>query len=188
LVSALRQQLVTQQAKVSALQKVYRGGHPDLQAEQANLAETKVRLQAEVQRLQESVQADYQAANRTEKLLNDSFSAQKGEMAKLQQNLTDFQILKRDAQTSEQLYQALLSRVKEASIAGTMVPSNVAVIDPSRLPGFPFLPKTLRDLALAMVLGLRRSPSRSTTFRQGIAHPVGLLAVMLQDARLEQQV
>ena len=112
------------------------------------------RLQAEVQRLQESVKADYEAANRTEKLLSDSFSAQKGQMVKLQDNLTDFQILKRDAQTNEQLYQALLARVKEANIAGTMVPSNVAVIDPARLPDKPFKPKTTRDLALATVLGL----------------------------------
>ena len=154
LVAALRQQLVAEQAKVSAMQKVFRGDHPDLQAEQANLAELQSRLQAEVQRLQESVKADYEAANRTEKLLNDSFTAQKGQMVKLQDNLTDFQILKRDAQTNEQLYQALLARVKEANIAGTMVPSNVAVIDPARLPDKPFKPKTMRDLALAAVLGL----------------------------------
>jgi capsular exopolysaccharide synthesis family protein len=154
LVAALRQQLVSQQARVSALQKVLRGGHPDLQAERASLAETKSRLQAEVQRLKESIQADYQAASRTEELLTTSFSAQKGQMVKLQDHLTDFQILKRDAQTNEQLYQALLSRVKEANIAGTMVPSNVAVLDPARLPDQPFKPKTRRDLALAMVLGL----------------------------------
>jgi capsular exopolysaccharide synthesis family protein len=154
LVATLRQSLVAQQAKVSALQKVFRGGHPDLQSEQANLAELQTRLKAEVQRLQESVKADYEAANRTEKLLNDSFSGQKEQMAKLQDNLTHFQILKRDAQTSEQLYQALLARVKEASIAGTMVHTNVAVIDPALLPTKPFIPKTRRDLALAAVLGL----------------------------------
>lgn len=154
LVAALRQQLVTQKAKVSALQKVFRGGHPDLQVEQANLTETQSGLNAEVKRIQESIKADYQAAVRTEKLLNDSLSAQKGQMVKLQNNLTDFQILKRDAQTNEQLYLALLARVKEASVAGTMVPSNVAVIDSARLPDKPFKPKTRRDLALAMVLGL----------------------------------
>jgi capsular exopolysaccharide synthesis family protein len=154
LVAQLRNQLVGQQAKVSALQKVYRGEHPELLAEQANLAELQARLKAEVQRLQDSVKADYEAANRTESLLNDSFAAQKEQMVKLQDNLSEFQILKRDAQTNEQLYQALLARVKEASIAGTMVPSNVAVIDPGRLPDKPFKPKTRRNLALAAVFGL----------------------------------
>jgi capsular exopolysaccharide synthesis family protein len=154
LTASLRQQLVTQQAKVSGMKKVMRDGHPDLQAEMANLAETKSRLQAEVNRLQDSVEADYQAAMRAEKLLSEGFTAQKGQMVKLQENLIDFQILKRDAQTNEQLYQALLARVKEASIAGTMVPSNVAVIDSARLPIRPYKPKTVRDLALAALLGL----------------------------------
>jgi succinoglycan biosynthesis transport protein ExoP len=154
LVATLRQQLVAEQAKFSAMQKVFRGDHPDLQAEKANLAELRTRLQAEVRRLQESVKADYEAANRTANLLNDSFTNQKGQMVKLQDNLADFQILKRDAQTNEQLYQALLARVKEASIAGTMVPSNVAVIDPGRLLDKPFKPKTLRDLTMAAILGL----------------------------------
>jgi capsular exopolysaccharide synthesis family protein len=154
LVSSLRQNLVSAQAKVSAMRKVFRGDHPDLQAEQANLAEVKNRLNGEIHRIEESVKADFEAAKRTERLLGDSLSEQKGQMAKLQDNLTDFQILKRDAQTNEQLYQALLARVKEANIAGTMVPTNVAVIDPARLPGTPFKPKTKRDLALAAVLGL----------------------------------
>jgi capsular exopolysaccharide synthesis family protein len=154
LVASLRQQLVVEQAKVSAMQKVFRGDHPDLQAERANLAEVKSRLNAEVRRLAESVKSDYEAANRTENLLNGSFTAQKGEMVKLQDHLADFQILKRDAQTNEQLYQALLARVKEANIAGTMVPANVAIIDPGLLPDKPAKPKPLRDLTLAAGLSL----------------------------------
>lgn len=154
LIAELRKDLVVQQAKVSSLKKVFRGEHPEMLAEQANLAELQGRLQAEVQRLQESVKADYEAADRTEKLLSESFSDQKGQMAKLQENLAEFQILKRDAQTTEQLYQAILARVKEASIASTMVPSNVSLINPARLPNKPYKPKTLRDLAIASILGL----------------------------------
>ncbi|MGQ9920112.1 MAG: GumC family protein [Desulfobacca sp.] len=154
LIVQLRQELVTQQAKVSSLQKVYLPGHPEMQAETALLRELQGRLNAEVQRLLESIRADYEAASRTERLLSDSFASQKEQVAKLQDNLTDYQILKRDAQTNEQLYQALLARVKEANIASTMVPSNVAVIDPGTLPSRPFKPKIVRNLALAGFLGL----------------------------------
>jgi len=154
LIASLRQQLVSEETKISAMKKVYRSEHPEMLAEQANLTELRGRLQAEVKRLQESVKADYEAANRTEKLLHDSFTDQKGQMAALQDNLTDFQILKRDAQTNEQLYLALLSRVKDASIAGTMVPANVAVIDPAQLPTQPFLPNTRRNLTMGAILGL----------------------------------
>jgi capsular exopolysaccharide synthesis family protein len=154
LVASLRQQVVAQQAKVSALSKVFRGEHPELMAERANLAELQSRLKAEVQRLQESIKADYEAATRTETLLKDSFTSQKGQMAKLQDNLSEFQILKRDAQTNEQFYQALLARVKEANIAGTMVPSNISVIDPAQQPNKPYKPNKMRDMALSMIFGL----------------------------------
>ena len=154
LIATLRQQVVSEEAKISAMKKVYRSEHPEMLAEQANLNELRGRLQAEVKRLQESVKADYEAANRTEKLLKDSFTDQKGQMAALQDNLTDFQILKRDAQTNEQLYLALLSRVKDASIAGTMVPANVAIIDPAQLPTAPFLPNKRRNLTMGAILGL----------------------------------
>lgn len=154
LIAALRQELVVQQAKASALGKIYLPGHPEMQAEQAKLSELKTRLQAEVRRLQESVKADYEAADRTEKLLQESLANQKKEMADLQENLSDYQILKRDAQTNEQLYQALLARVKEANISSTMVAANVAVIDPAPLPVFKYRPKNLLNLVLASLFGL----------------------------------
>jgi succinoglycan biosynthesis transport protein ExoP len=154
LIAALRQEMVIQQSKVSALGKVYLSGHPEMQGESAKLAELKSRVEAEVRRLQESIKADYEAAERTENLLQESFATQKQQMANLQDNLSNYQILKRDAQTNEQLYQALLARVKEVNISSTMVSSNVSVIDPAPLPTSPFSPKKLQNLLLATLLGL----------------------------------
>ncbi len=154
LIVALRQELVVQQAKVSGLDRVYLKGHPELQAESAKLAELNNRLNAEVKRLQESAKADYEAAERTERLLRESLEAQKQQLAGLQEHLSNYQILKRDALTNEQLYQALLARVKEANISSTMVPSNISVIDPAPLPTTPYKPKKVQNLALAMALGL----------------------------------
>jgi succinoglycan biosynthesis transport protein ExoP len=154
LIALLRQELVAQQSKVSAMGKIYLSGHPEMQAETAKLEELRKRLNAEVKRVQDSVKADYKAASRTEHLLQESFAAQKRHMASFQDNLSNYQILQRDAQTSEQLYQALLSRVKEVNISSNMVASNVSVIDPPTLPISPFSPRKLRNMALAIVLGL----------------------------------
>ena len=154
LIATLREQLVTQQSKVSGLDKIYLDAHPEMQAESAKLRELRNRLNAEVKRLQESILSDYQAATRTEKLLQESFAAQKQQVAKLQENLSNYQILKRDAQTNEQLYQALLARIKEANVSSTMVASNVSVIDPATLPYVPFKPRTALNLSLAIVIGL----------------------------------
>uniref|UniRef100_A0A7C3WSP3 non-specific protein-tyrosine kinase n=1 Tax=Desulfobacca acetoxidans TaxID=60893 RepID=A0A7C3WSP3_9BACT len=154
LIMALRQELVAQTAKDARLRKIYLPGHPEMQAEAAKLQELRARLQNEVRRLQDAIKADFEAARRTEILLSEAYEAQKDRMVHLQRDLIDFQILKRDAQTTEHLYQALLARMKETTIASTMVASNVAVIDPADLPAEPYLPKKGLFLGLSGVIGL----------------------------------
>jgi succinoglycan biosynthesis transport protein ExoP len=154
LIVTLRQELVGQTAKVSGLDRTFLPGHPEMQVERAKLGELRGRLQGEVSRLMESVKADYEAAMRAERLLTQALEEQKTKLAHLQDKLVDFHILKRDAQTTEKLYQALLVRMGEATVASTMVASNVAVIDPTESPFEPYLPKPLLFLALGGAMGL----------------------------------
>jgi len=154
LIMNLRQELAAQTAKVSGLTRTLLPGHPEMQTERASLSELRGRLQGEVQRLQKTVQADYEAAAKAEKLLTEALQDQKNKLAKLQNNLVDFQIIKRDAQTSEKLYKALLERMGETTVASTMVAGNVAVIDPPETPYEPYLPQPPVFFLLAGVAGL----------------------------------
>ena len=154
LIMNLRQELVAQTAKVSGLNRTFLPGHPEMQEERAKMTELRGRLGSEVQRLQTSIKADYEAAVKAENLLTQAFEGQKDRLAQLQDNLVDFQILKRDAQTTEKLYQALLVRMGETAVASTMVASNVAVIDPPETPFEPYLPKPFLFLMLSGVTGL----------------------------------
>ena len=154
LVMNLRQELAAQTAKVSGLTRTLLPEHPQMQTAQASLAELRGRLRGEVNRLQKTIKADYEAAVKAEKLLTQALTEQKSKLAILQHNLVDFQILKRDAQTSEKLYKALLERMGETTVASTMVPGNVAIIDPPEAPYDPYLPKPLIFLFLSGVMGL----------------------------------
>ena len=154
LIMNLRQEMVSQTAKVSGMNRTFLPGHPHLQVEHAKLSELQGRLGGEVQRLQKAIKADYEAAVKAETFLNQAFEEHKGQLAKLQDNLVDFQILKRDAQTTEKLYKALLERMGETTVASTMVAGTVGVIDPPEAPFDPYLPKPLLFLALSGVLGL----------------------------------
>ncbi|MDI6854549.1 MAG: polysaccharide biosynthesis tyrosine autokinase [Deltaproteobacteria bacterium] len=154
LILALRQELVSQTAKTASLKRIYLPGHPEMQAETAKLHELQGRLNNEVKRIQEAVKADYEAAKRTEALLSEAFKEQKDRMANLQKDLVEYKILKRDAQTTEQLYQALLARMKETTVASTMVASNVAVIDPADVPVEPYFPRKGLFLGLSGIIGL----------------------------------
>lgn len=154
LIQKLREETIAQEAKVSSLNKIYDKNYPQLQAEEAKLRELRVRLNNEVQRTRTSIGSDYEAALRTENFLREAMKSQKGKVADLQDNLVHHHILKRDMLTNEQLYQALLARMKEASVASTMVTSNVAVIAPAEFPLRPYLPRKKLNLFLAVFFGL----------------------------------
>jgi capsular exopolysaccharide synthesis family protein len=154
LVLKLRGDMIGQEATVSGTKKLFGKNYPKVQTETANLGELRARLDAEVKRIQAGVKADYEVALRAENFIKEEFDRQKGKVEKLQDNLVQHQILKRDLQTNEQLYQGLLARMKEANVASTMVPSNVAVIESAELPETPFRPRKARNMALAIMVGL----------------------------------
>jgi capsular exopolysaccharide synthesis family protein len=153
LILRLREDLIGQQAKVSSMGKIYGANYPQLQIERTRLTELNSRLNAEIQRISKSIEADYNTARKTERLLQEAQDSQKGKVGDLQYNLVRHHILKRDMQANEQLYQGLLSRMKEASVASTMVASNVAVLTPAEYPFKPYRPRKLFNLLLACLIG-----------------------------------
>jgi succinoglycan biosynthesis transport protein ExoP len=154
LVIKLREEVISQEAKVSSLGKIFGGNYPKLQAEKANLAQLRSRLNGELRRIQTGVKADYEVALRAENFLKEEFDRQKDKVKSLQNNLVEHQALKRDLKSNEELYQGLLARMKEANAASTMMPGNAAVIEPAELPVSPYSPQKARNLGLAMVVGL----------------------------------
>jgi capsular exopolysaccharide synthesis family protein len=62
--------------------------------------------------------------------------------------------LKREAKTNADLYNSLYTRVKEAGIAAGAKSSNIRIIDHARLPRTPSRPRPVRNIALALLLGM----------------------------------
>lgn len=62
--------------------------------------------------------------------------------------------LKREVTTNQQLYQNLLQRLKEVSIAGGVGANNVTVIDKAEIPLKKFKPNLATNLAFGALLGL----------------------------------
>lgn len=154
LVMDLRKQISTESAKVASLKKIYLPNHPTFMAEAANLAGLNARLASEIHNIRATVRSDYEAARRSENLIEEALEAEKKKVVNLQKQLVQYKILKRDVDANEELYKGLLSRMKEAAVASTMVTSNLSTIDRAEKPLKPILPKKGRNLALAIILGL----------------------------------
>jgi capsular exopolysaccharide synthesis family protein len=153
LVTALRQSLIDLEGQVTGQSKIFGPNFPEHASINARMREVRQRLNQEVKRLEASIKADYEAATKSESLLQKEFDLQRSKMIDLQNDLVHHHVLKRDLQTNQTLYEGLLARMKEASVASTMVASNVSVITPAKDPYEPWLPKYLLFTVLAVVLG-----------------------------------
>jgi succinoglycan biosynthesis transport protein ExoP len=159
LIQRIRQDVIAVEAKVSSISQQYDINYPGLQTEKAKLHQLRSRLNNEIRRVRESVTADYNMALKAENLLREELEDQKKKVADLQDNLVEQHIMQRDMHANEQLYQALLARMKEVSVSSTMVASNVAVISPAELPLVPFKPKKSLNLLLGGIIGLLAATS-----------------------------
>src|SRR5208282_1166074 len=65
-----------------------------------------------------------------------------------------YAILQRDVDTNRELYNAVLTRMKDTAVAEGEVRTNVAVINAAEIPLAPAGPRRLRELALGLVCGL----------------------------------
>jgi polysaccharide biosynthesis transport protein len=154
LIVDLRKESISLETKLRSEGKIYAKNHPVMLSDTAKLNELQSRLNSEVKRTMNTVKADYEIALRTENFVREATESQKNNVGKLQDHLVKYNILKRDMATSQQLYEALLSRMKEASVASTMVASNAVVIDTAELPLSPSLPRKSRNINMALFFGL----------------------------------
>lgn len=111
-------------------------------------------IAGERNRLIERVHNDYVAARGREALLSTAVAQEKTEVGKLNQLLIRHNILKREFETNQQLYDSLLQRLKDATISAGLRATNIHVIDTASPPSSPVRPKRLLNIAIASLVGL----------------------------------
>lgn len=135
--------------------KTYKPGFPDMVRLQAQIDELTSQIQLEVERVKESVKAEYEAAKEHEASLSQRLAALKSSLTDYQERNIEYTILKREVDTNRSLYDGLLQRYKELSVAGGGGnPSNISVVDEAQRPGGPYTPNLKKNLAISLVLGI----------------------------------
>lgn len=91
-------------------------------------------IQKEVDRLAATAQADYETADRDEKLLSSALKVQKRQALEKNQDEITFEVLKRDAETSRDLYESVVKKLKMAGVMAGLRGSNLTLVDPAITP------------------------------------------------------
>jgi polysaccharide biosynthesis transport protein len=97
---------------------------------------------------------NYHVAMGRVKLLKDSLAREKVAVGNLNQLMIQYDLLKHDYDTNQQLYDSLLARLKDAAVTAGLRANNVRLVDQALAPSAPVRPMKGRNIAIGLMVGL----------------------------------
>jgi capsular exopolysaccharide synthesis family protein len=153
-IQGLKADLASLEAEREALSERRGELHPEMIKLNTAIATAERRLNEEMEKVVSGIQNDYRAAVAKEGSLNAALEEQKREVLSLSQKSIGYSELQRDAASTQQMFQTVLQRAKEADLQGNLQSSNAKILDLAEVPRGPVWPRTQLNLILASVGGL----------------------------------
>src|SRR6266849_8369407 len=149
-----RQRLTDLQRQYAELSATLTPEHYKVQRVQAQINELKFAMMNERRNVLKRIGNEYQAALRREALLSKAHTEQQKVVADQSEKAIHYDTLKRDVDSNRRLYETMLQKVKEASLASAMRDSNVLVVDRARPPLLPYRPDLPMNAAIGLFSGV----------------------------------
>ncbi len=153
-VQALRVQILKAEQNMSELSKKFGSKHPTMVTAQADLKVLKEKREQEIRRVVESIRNEYELAKANEANFRRMAAQTKQETLNLNEKFVQYEALKREAETSRQLFDAIIKKIKEQDITQDIRTVNVWVVEKAETPGAPAKPDKARNLLIGLLIGL----------------------------------
>jgi capsular exopolysaccharide synthesis family protein len=118
------------------------------------LNEVQSIIERERKRVVVRIRNDYMAALGRERLLSAAVAQEKAEVGRLNQLLIQHNMLKREFDTNEQLYESLLQHLKDATVSAGLRATNIHLVDSALIPTAPVRPRKMHNIAIGLLVGL----------------------------------
>ena len=125
-----------------------------MQQIESQIKELQAKIDQETKAALSALKANYEAALTQENQLNAKLKESKQTVLGGQDSSFQYNLLKREVDTNRQLYDSLLQRYKEIGVAGGVGINNITVVNKAKVPKLPFKPNLMRNLMIAIFLGL----------------------------------
>lgn len=136
------------------LSKVYKSKHPKIIQIKEELEKNVTRLDDELEKELASLKSKRAVLYSREKVLKDTIGEFEQDALNSSGNELEYSILQRNLNTSKQLYDTLLSKIKESDILKTSESSNIRLVEEALAPINPSSPNKKRNLMMGLVIGL----------------------------------
>jgi capsular exopolysaccharide synthesis family protein len=146
-VTDLRRQVVELSASLTPT-------NPKITRLQAQIALLEGAIEKERSNITRRIRNEYETSRRREALLRADFESQSSLLTDQASRVAHYGIMKREVESSRELYESMLRRVREATVASALRASNIWVVEPAKPPDKPYKPNTTLNSALGLISGL----------------------------------
>ncbi len=148
-----KKRVVDLQTRVASLKLRYKEKHPTLLAAEAELAEAVSAFYQVCNDVRTKIERAYQVAKSNVEGLRAALKEQEGQSLALSRALVEYSELKRNAEADRELYESILTRMKETALAGKLETTNMRLNDHAHVPVSPFKPNAVRNILRASGVG-----------------------------------
>lgn len=168
-IQSLRTQLATLNSDLSKLRERYRDDHPDVVELQARISVIERQLQNASAEIKQSIRNAYEIARRQEDALSGELARVSDQTLDEQDRRVEYNLIDRDVQALRAQLASLLERYNQIAAAANLRSNTVTMLDAATVPGSPSSPNLMRNLLVALVLGI------------GLAGAIAVLREVLDD-------
>ena len=149
----LQQQLADLQNRVAEIVPPLTEENPKVIHLRSQIKEVQAEMANERKTSTGRMSNEYEAARHREALLRAAYNAQEQSVSAELGQASKVNLLRREVDSEQQLYQALLSRAKEAGFASAMQATTIRIVDPARSPKIPVSPRRGIAAGFGLLLG-----------------------------------
>ncbi len=153
-VSNLRKKMIEQEQEINTLSKSIGDKHPRMIRAKEDFQALQAKLNEEVQGVIRSIKNKYELAREQADSLESLLEENKQSAALMNDKLIQFEILKRDVNVNNLLYERMLQRIKESDATDSSQPVDVWVVEEAAVPQFPFNKNFKRTMMLGILASL----------------------------------
>lgn len=149
----LRADLIKAKIELEELGRTYKEKHPNIIESKAKIQKLQEHFNNELRKTVEGLRQEIAILKRKEERLSSQVTEKEDQDISLSGKELRYAILEREAATNKELYEALLTNIKQMEVLKGIGQDEVRLVEEARLPLSPTKPRPLRNLLLALLGG-----------------------------------
>jgi succinoglycan biosynthesis transport protein ExoP len=154
LIRRLKTEMAELQVQRSKLLQTYKERHPEVLKVDAQIQQLSQRMDADIKKALRALDTEYKVAKAREDSLLGAVNRLRAEGQQLNEKEIQYGTLQREQDSNQQLYEAVLKRVKETGVQGGLDSNNARVVEEAVPPGSPIRPRRQLALLMSIVIGI----------------------------------